>query len=327
MTMTPEPLKRATSTLSERAFVEARNGSASSKTPGHAPRISAVLNTLNEEHNIANAIKSVRSWVSEVIVMDMHSDDQTAHIARSLGAKVFSYPRVINFDAARVAAVELATSEWILLLDADEVIPLELSRQLLRLAGEHDADAYMIPRLNHFLGAPLLHGGAGPEQDRQLRFYRRGSVNLNDILHAHIHAKSGTRVVHLNYRPDGGIVHFCYKDSSLFISKLNKYTSLTAFQRKDSKRRRDRSLVLMPLMEFMNRYVRKSAFLDGWRGFYYAFMMAVYRMTQNVKVRKLQANDRSDDTYRRIAHDLVSQYVNDADHAPVGDGNCQTSGD
>ncbi len=275
--------------------------------------ISAVLNTLNEEHNIANAIKSVRSWVSEVIVMDMHSDDQTAQIARSLGAKVFSYPRVINFDAARVAAVELATSDWIFLLDADEVIPFELSRQLLRLVREGDADAYAIPRLNHFLGSPLLYGGAGPEQDRQLRFYRRGTVSLNDILHQHVRANPGTRVVNLSYKPDACIVHFSDKDCSRFIAKLNKYTSLTASQRKDSRRFRDRSLVLMSIREFLMRYLWKSGYRSGWKGFYWAFMMAAYRMTQNVKVRELQACDNTGDPYQRIAEKIVSQ------HEPVAD--------
>lgn len=335
MTQAPEPTKRAPSATSRVSGSVAppmrfagggqlgavdsqgpveRRGFPDSQSPAHhGPSISAVLNTLNEEHNIANAIKSVRSWVNEVIVMDMHSDDQTPQIARSLGAKVLSYPRVINFDAARVAAVELATSEWILLLDADEVIPLELSRHLLRLAAEGDADAYMIPRLNHFLGTPLLHGGAGPEQDRQLRFYRRGSVSLNDILHAHIQVKPGTRVVDLKYRPDACIIHFCYKDSTLFVSKLNKYTSLTAFQRKDSKRIRDRSLVLMPIFEFFNRYVRKSAYRSGWKGFYYAFMMAVYRMTQNVKIREHQACDDSGDPYQKIATEIVRQYESEAD--------------
>ncbi len=308
MTMAPEPFGITTSNPSRGVFAETGSVPVPPRSSVQAPSISAVLNTLNEERNIANAIKSVRSWVTEVIVMDMHSDDQTAEIARSLGAKVFSYPRVINFDAARVAAVELASSDWILLLDADEVIPFELSRQLLRLAGERNADAYMIPRLNHFLGTPLLHGGAGPEQDRQLRFYRKGSVSLSDILHSHIQAKPGTRVANTTYRPDACIVHFCYKDASLFISKLNKYTSLTAFQRKESRRARDKSLVLMPLMDFLNRYVRKAAVFDGWKGFYYAFMMAVYRMTQNVKIREMQACDGAIDPYQRIAEEVVSRY-------------------
>jgi hypothetical protein len=139
-------------------------------------------------------------------------------------------------------------------------------------------------------------------------------VNLNDILHAHIQAKPGFRIANLSYRRDACLVHFCYKDSSLFVSKLNKYTSLTAFQRKESRRARDRSIVLMPLMEFLNRYLWKRAFLDGWKGFYYAFMMSVYRMTQNVKIRELQASGRegASDSYEQIAGQIVNQHEADA---------------
>lgn len=279
--------------------------------PGGGPTISVVLNTLNEEHNIAHALMSVRSWVDEVIVVDMESDDGTVQIARSLGAKVFNYPRVINFDAARVAGVERATSHWILLLDADELIPFALSRQLLQLIKTNTADAYSIPRLNYFSGRPLLHAGFGPEQDRQLRFYRRGCVGLNDILHAHIEIKPGTRVQNLKYSPDMCIVHFTYRNSGQFVAKLNKYTSLTAVQRKDSNRMRDRSIVLVPAKEFFDRYVRRLGCLSGWRGFYYSFMMAAYRMTQAVKIEEIQSrcdDDGSAESYRRIAEEIVSRY-------------------
>jgi glycosyltransferase involved in cell wall biosynthesis len=275
------------------------------------PTISVVLNTRNEEQNIANAINSVRSWAHEIIVMDMESDDDTVQIAESLGAKVFTFPRVINFDAARVAAVKHATSDWILLLDADEVIPFELSRQLLHLAETGRADAYTVPRLNYFSGAPMHHAGWGPEEDRQLRFYRRGTVQLNDILHAHIAPLPDAQVVNLRYSPGICIVHFNYRDSNQFLAKLNQYTSLTAFQRKDSRRWRDRSLVLVPALEFLKRYLGKSGYLSGWRGFYYAFMMAAYRMTQAVKIREMQLRCNEENSaarYQEIAQEIVARY-------------------
>jgi glycosyltransferase involved in cell wall biosynthesis len=276
-----------------------------------APTISVILNTRNEENNIANAINSVRSWANEIVVMDMQSDDDTVRIAESLGARVFTFPRVINFDAARVAAVKHATSDWILLLDADEVIPFELSQQLLHLAETGRADAYTIPRLNYFSGAPMLHAGWGPDDDRQLRFYRRGTVQLNDILHAHIAPLPDARVVNLRYSPDVCIVHFNYRDSNQFVAKLNQYTSLTAFQRKDSMRWRDKSLVFIPMLEFLRRYLTKSGYLSGWRGFYYAFMMAAYRMTQAVKIREMQLHcneENSSARYQEIARGIVARY-------------------
>jgi glycosyltransferase involved in cell wall biosynthesis len=283
-----------------------------------APSISVVISTLNEEDNIGNVIMSVRSWVTEVIVVDMESDDATPQIARGLGAKVFNYPRVLNFDAARVAGVQHATSDWILLMDADELIPFDLSGQLLCLAATGNADAYAIPRLNYFSGSPLHYAGWGPEQDRQLRFYRRGSVSLNDVLHAHIEANPGTRVGNLKYTPETCILHFNYRDSGQFVSKLNKYTSLTALQRKERGRPRDRSIVLVPLWEFLDRYLRKAGYRSGWRGFYYSFMMAAYRMTLAAKIREIRSGCDSEGSaalYQRIAKEIVSRYESAADHS------------
>jgi glycosyltransferase involved in cell wall biosynthesis len=276
------------------------------------------MNTRNEAGNIGNAIRSVRTWVDEVIVMDMESEDGTVEIARSLGAKVFSYPKVINFDAARVAAVEHATCDWVLLLDADEVIPLELSRRLRRAAQAHEADAYAIPRLNYFSGEALLNAGWAPEQDRQLRFFRKGTVTLNDILHAHIAANPGVRVVNMEYGPDACIVHFNYRDSTQFVGKLNQYTSLTAFQRRNSNRAKDRSIVIVPVLEFLNRYFRKSGYRSGWRGFYYSFMMAAYTMTQAVKIREMQMGmdaEGSAERYQKIADAIIGNYEHELESA------------
>jgi glycosyltransferase involved in cell wall biosynthesis len=286
-------------------------GTGASTKSRAAPTISAVITTLNEEDNIGNAIRSVRTWVDEIIVMDMYSDDDTVRIAESLGAKVFQFPRVINFDAARVAAVEKASGDWILLLDADEVIPVQLSRELLRRRGENKADVYRIPRLNYFSGRPLNGAGWAPEQDRQVRFYRRGTVTLNDVLHAHIEPNPGARIANTSFSSNCCIVHFNYRDSAQFVSKLNKYTSLTAFQRKDSSRRRDKSIVWVPLAEFLRRYLWLRGYRSGWRGFYYSFMMAAYRMTQAVKIREIQMgcdNDLSASQYQEAAARILSGY-------------------
>lgn len=297
-------------------LIEPRRAMTTPAPERHAPppRISVVMNTLNEAGNIANAIKSVKSWVSEVIVMDMESDDDTPVIAKTLGAKVFQVPRVVNFNFSWVPGVERATGEWILVLDADELIPLELSKRLLRLAQTDEADVCEIPRLNYFSGAPLKHAGWGPTQDQYVRFFKRASIRFSDRLHLPNQALPNARVVRMNYDPDVCIVHFCYKDSTQFVTKLNRYTTTGALERRNTKSSRDKSIVLAPVMAFLNRYLRKGGYLSGWRGFYYSFMMAVYRMTQAVKIREFQAGcDSSGSTeyYQRIADKIISQYQTD----------------
>lgn len=277
-----------------------------------AAGISVVIITLNEENNIANAITSVKSWVREIIVVDMKSDDRTVEIARALGAQVFETPRLFAFDGARLVGVEHATGEWILLLDADEVIPAKLAAKLVSLVSNESADAYRIPRLNYFSGAPMLHSGFGPVADRQLRFYRANAVRLTDVLHSHLEVEPGTRMADVDYEPEVCIVHFNHTSSRHFIEKLNRYTTLTATQRKDSKRYPDRSLVLVPLAAFLYQYLAKGGFRDGWRGFYYSFMMGVYRMTQNVKVKEMASHcddEGSKSTYREIARQILLKYA------------------
>src|SRR5438105_10966206 len=94
------------------------------------PGISAVIITLDEEKNIANAILSVKPWVQEVIVVDMKSGDRTVEIARSLGAVLYDHPRVGFVEPARATAIAHALGPWVLLLDADEMVPLTLSQEL-----------------------------------------------------------------------------------------------------------------------------------------------------------------------------------------------------
>ena len=85
--------------------------------------ISAVLNTLDEERRIAFALRSVRPWVDEIVVVDMASSDRTVEIARSFGAHVASHARTGFVEPARAFACAQAAGDWILVLDADELVP------------------------------------------------------------------------------------------------------------------------------------------------------------------------------------------------------------
>ena len=102
------------------------------------PGISAVIVTLNEEINITRAILSVKPRVDEVVVVDMMGGDRTVEIA-ALGAKVFNHPRVDFVEPARATAVGYAGGEWIMILDADEMIAFPLSSRLRRIRTKRSA--------------------------------------------------------------------------------------------------------------------------------------------------------------------------------------------
>ena len=273
------------------------------------PRISAIIHTLNEELNIANALRSVASWVDEIIVVDMYSDDRTVEIARTFGAKVFLHEKTGFIEPVRNASQEKATGDWIIALDADEIVPLELSRELVKIAEDDRADICFLPELNYFGGFPLLHSGWGPVQDRHDRFYRRGAVAYSPNIHTRSQHKEGSRILFLKYRPGLAIIHFNYRNVSHCIEKLNRYTDIEASQRnQQGKKMRATDMVLRPLWEFLNRYFRRQGFRDGWPGLYYSFLMAFYKMTQAMKLREIDVTG-SVETIRRKYQIIAEEYL------------------
>jgi len=252
------------------------------------PTISAVINTLNEESNIAFALRSIRPWVDEIVVVDMHSEDTTVDIAQEFGAKVFLHQRMGFADPARAYALEQATGDWVLILDADEVVPPALSRELTRIARDDAADVVEIPRLNHLLGAPMMHTRWGPRQDTHFRFFKRGCLNTTATVHNYLHPLPRARVLKLRYQPGLAIVHFNYLDSEQFVDRLNRYTKIEAEQ---AFARGERTTPVGAFIkaggEFARRYVWAGGWRDGWRGFYLSLFMAFYRLVKAAKLREM----------------------------------------
>lgn len=276
------------------------------------PRISAVINTLNEEKNLPFALRSVQPWVDEIVVVDMYSTDRTVEIAREFGAKVFFHERVGFVEPARAFALERTSGDWILILDADEVIPFPLSRALLSIAHTNAADAVRIPSLNYILGAPLMHTNCGPDQDTKLRFFKKHHVRLTSKVHGRIHVVPGSRALTLRFEPGLAIVHFNYLDSQQFIEKLNRYTTIEA---KQAYERGERVTPVGALVKgargFGGRYLRGMGFRDGWRGFYISLFMSFYRIVTAAKLQELSAlglREQIESRYRQEAEEILKVY-------------------
>lgn len=264
-----------------------------------AKRISVVINTLNEERRLPYALRSVRDWVDEIVVVDMLSDDKTVEIAEAFGAQVFAHERLGYADPARAFALARATGDWILILDADELVPPRLARRLRDVATTDEADVVDIPYLNYLLGEPLAWTGWGPSQDRHQRFFRRGWVEATSDIHAYLRMREGARVLRL--APDDGLplVHFNYTDVTHFIEKLNRYTTIEAVGRAGSRRRIRRTrAIAATLREFRDRFLRHKGYRDGWRGFYLAGLMAFYRFAVYAKEEELKSIGTREDVER-----------------------------
>lgn len=275
------------------------------------PSISAVMITLNEELRLPYSIRSVLPWTDEVVVVDMHSTDRTAQIARELGARVYDHDRIEFFDGARALGVEKSGGEWILFIDADELVPRALSRNLVGIATSGAYDVVQIPRLNYLLGEPLLHSGWGPVQDRQPRFFRRGCVSVQEHLHAPMVIEPGARVINPKYAPEQALVHFGWIDFAHCIDKLNSYTSLEAhraFQEGNSSSQRRAAKEAWK--EFFRRFIRAKGYRDGWRGFYLSCFAAMYRVTIQAKLQEfsLGGPEAARSEIRRLAELWLSEY-------------------
>lgn len=276
------------------------------------PNVSAVINTLNEERNLEYALRSIASWVDEIVVVDMHSEDATVEIARKYGARVFLHERLSFADPARAFALQQCTGEWIVMLDADEIVPLRLRNRLLHIA-EHDlADIVNIPWLNFLLGAPLLHTGWGPDQDKHPRFFKKEALQATSAIHDFLKPRTGARFLDLPYEEGIAVHHFNYLNLEHFVAKMNRYTNIEAEQAHD----RGASYgvvrgVAYAVLELLNRYVRKSGYKDGWRGAYLSLLMAFYRLLSAAKLHERYLLGSADDvrgSYQEYAERVLMEY-------------------
>lgn len=276
------------------------------------PRISAVINTLNEEKNLPFALRSVQPWVDEIVVVDMYSTDRTVEIAREFGAQVCLH-RGPGFNyAPRAFAVNQASSEWVLVVDADELIPVALSRDLRRMAESGEADVALIPRTNYMLGAVIRHTGCGATQDAQVRFFRKGFVVACSLAHQDFKPVEGARVKALPYRGDNAIVHFTYLDSQQFIERLNRYTSIEAQQAfEQGERITPVGALVKAAKQFGGRYIIWKGFQDGWRGLYLSLFYSFYKIVTAAKLQELIAlghRERIESWYRQEAEETLKAY-------------------
>ncbi len=263
-------------------------------------KISAVVIAFNEEQKIERCLKSL-NWADEIIVVDSFSTDSTVEICRRYTDKVFQHPWPNDYSAQRTRAQQHAAHDWVLFLDADEVVTKPLRDEIIaRFAEGPDADAYGIPRREYFGGKWITAGGWYP-QHKTILFRKSGGTWVNPI-----HEKFVTRgkVEQLEHP----ILHDGYGDFRTFMEKFNHYSSLEA-ERTFREGRRKFSLMkalFKPLERFVGRYVRHRGYRDGVHGFYMAAIIAFNYFLQEFKFYERLYEERThgedwDMVYRREA--------------------------
>lgn len=266
-------------------------------------KLSVVLATRNEEENIGRCLESVKGIADEIIVFDEFSTDNTREIAEKYGAKVFKEPHHDIFHITKEKALEKATGEWILQLDADEVVTPELAREIklvisdskleippnkMKLFKRHqtliekrdgkigngggEIVGYFIPRRNMFLGKPLIHAGVYP--DGVIRLVKKGYADFpQKSVHEQIELKG--KVSWLS----GDLLHYDSPTLKKYLMRLNRYTDLHAKELGERHAPKNPFYFIYYsffkfIFVFCSLFFRHLGFLDGARGFLWSFFSA-----------------------------------------------------
>jgi len=283
-------------------------------------RISGVIIALNEAHQLHYALSTLLPWCDEVIVVDQHSEDETARIAEEMGALVYQHERTGGIaDPARRFAVGKATGDWVFILDADEMIPPSLAAHLRELtAGDPPIDVVLVPRANVILGRWIRHGNNWPS--RHARFFRPGSLLMTDRIHKSIAPAPGTRRHKLAADPGLAIWHFPGGDLSDLVRKVDRYTDIEARQAYARGRRVDRPWQLFPeaLVYFWRQFVRARGYRDGTMGLAVAITRTYYRILTAAKLYELPRREARAAEVRALRERLRERWDREARDARSG---------
>jgi len=228
--------------------------------------LSVILIARDEEASIARALRSV-AFADEIVVVDSGSTDRTVEIARELGAKVAVTGDWPGFGPQKNRALDLATGDWVLSLDADEWLTAESAKEIRHAIGAAvtGTAAFRMPRRSSFCGRFMRHSGWWP--DYVLRVFRRGSARFSDdSVHERVLVEGTVGTLR---EP---IMHETFVDLEDLIVKMNSYSTLTARRLKQDGRAAGLTqAVSRAAWAFVRTYFLRAGFLDGREG----FMLAV----------------------------------------------------
>jgi glycosyltransferase involved in cell wall biosynthesis len=218
--------------------------------------LSVVIITYNEAKQIETCLRHV-DFADEWIVVDSGSTDGTQEIVKQFGARCI-HQKWLGYGAQKQIAVLQAQHDWVLCLDADEIVTPELKKNIINLLGSIHCDAYFLERKNYFLGKGLSHGEGYPDLVLRLFNKKQASWSQDNVHEKVIVSGSIGRI-------KGELQHFSEINLESYLEKQNKYTSLQAAN--SLKTPKLSTLFFRPVFRFFKYYFFKKGFLDGIPGF------------------------------------------------------------
>jgi glycosyltransferase involved in cell wall biosynthesis len=246
------------------------------------PRLSVTVATLNEAVNLEACLQAV-AWADEIVIVDDGSTDDTLEVARRHTDGVIVRPSHGNFHANKNLAIRMATGDWILSLDADEIVPAELGAEIRAAIQATPHVAFRVGRRNYFLGRWIRHGGWYP--DRIIRLFRKGVTEWPLNIHLTPQVSPPATVGELQ----GELLHFTYRNLVQYFDKFNRYTSKLAQEEQERGVRPTlgysmANLLLRPPAWFLYKYMVRRGFRDGIPGLFIALSSALTIMVTYFKL-------------------------------------------
>lgn len=247
--------------------------------------LSVTIATKNEASNLPKCLGSI-DFADEIVVIDDCSEDNTVQIAETHGAKVVSRNSAGSFHENKNLAIERAHGEWILSLDADEVVTKELAASIKSVLADPHSDGYLVDRHNYFLGQWIK--GCGWYPDHILRLFRKGKACWPLEIHDTPKLEGGNRKAPLL---EGPLIHYSYQSFEQYFDKFNAYTTRLAAEYAQRDERLEGfsipvNLFLRPGFWFFKKYIFSGGYKDGLFGFFISFSSALTIFVSYLKLRQ-----------------------------------------
>ena len=252
-----------------------------------AEEFSVVIVCKNEVNILPRVLASVLPLTDDIVVYDNGSTDGTIEAVEQFPVRLIK-GEWLGYGRTKKKAVEEAKYDWILSLDADEVVDNELQNAIKTLSFQ-DNQVYNL-KFKNFLGTKYLKWGEWG-RDKHIRLFNRKAVQWNEAdIHEELMIPRGFKVVTLK----GYICHYTMKDIAEFSHKVVRYALLNAEKYyNNGKRASWLKLYISPGFTFTKYYLLQLGFLDGWQGFTAAYMTAYYTFLKYARLKELEETSNS----------------------------------
>lgn len=248
-------------------------------------KISVIILAKNEEKYLDQCLRQFVNFADEIVYGDMESTDNSISIARKYTDKIINFSQTDYLDFTKTKLCEHASGDYILVVDADEIFPVPLLKQLREIAVDNKADVVNIPRQIYVFGQKVL--GMQWQHDMVERFFKKGCLTYSQFHHTKPEITG--RLLILDRKSEINIIHYWVDDWKSLIRKLTYYTQGQAEKLNDlGVTYSNIGMIYQVAKHFFSRYIKNYGFLNGWLGLKISIMMSIDVFFTYMRLEELQ---------------------------------------